>query len=133
MDPTTDRVIKTLENLERTAEEIIIDKRTVIDLDRRRNDNRVCLRQLNKSNPKNTWMVMGNTFFRLETSEAKQIIQKDQEETDKKINELRNGMKFKMEKIYDLEGKQALRGFDLKPLNAEIKAMLPEMKYLNEQ
>ena len=54
----------------------------------------------------------------------------DQEETDKKINSLRDGMKTKMEKIYDLEGKSALKGFDLKPLNEEIKAMLPEMKYL---
>ena len=54
----------------------MMDKRTVIDLDRRRNDNRVCLRQLDKTKPKNTWIVMGNTFFRLETSEAKNIIQK---------------------------------------------------------
>ncbi|CAG7818471.1 unnamed protein product [Allacma fusca] len=106
------------------------DKRTVIDLDRRRNDNRVALRQLGKSKENKSWLVMGNTFFRLETSEAKSVIEKDQKETDDQINKLRNGMKEKMEKIYDIEGKSMVKGFDLQPLNAEVKAMLPEMKWL---
>jgi len=125
-----EKVFKLLTDLEKTAEELMTDKRTVIDLDRRRNDNRVALRQLGKSKENKSWLVMGNTFFRLETSEAKSVIEKDQKETDDQINKLRNGMKEKMEKIYDIEGKSMVKGFDLQPLNAEVKAMLPEMKWL---
>jgi len=130
MDPQTDKIMKDFLDLEKAAEDLLTDKQTLIDLDRRRNNNRVCIRQLGKISEKKVHLVMGNTFFRLETKEAQAVVEKDQVETEAKVEKLRNGMKEKMEKVYNVEGRPMLRGFDLKPLNEEIKAMLPEMKFL---
>lgn len=43
----------------------------------------------------------------------------DQDRLDKEINTLRDNLKKKMDRIKDLEGKPALKGFDLKPLNRD--------------
>lgn len=43
----------------------------------------------------------------------------DQDKLDKEINDLRDNLKKKMDVIKDLEGKPALKGFDLKPLNRD--------------
>jgi hypothetical protein len=52
------------------------------------------------------------------------FINADQTKLDKAINDLRDNLKKKMDRIRDIEGKPALKGFNLKPLNSdEFKAI----------
>ncbi|ODM99810.1 p53 and DNA damage-regulated protein 1 [Orchesella cincta] len=115
----TTKIVTCLTDLEEVAEDILTDRRTIIDLDRTRNGNREALRHLQKQGDKKSWIVMGNTFFKLETESVEDILKKDQEKLDKEINDLRDNLKKKMDKIKDLEGKPALKGFNLKPLNRD--------------
>jgi len=102
----------------------LTDRQTIIDLDRTRNGNREALRHLKKQEQKKSWIVMGSTFFKLETDSVETILNEDQERLDKEINGLRDNLKKKMDRIKDLEGRPALKGFDLKPLSREeISAM----------
>jgi len=48
----------------------------------------------------------------------------DQTKLDDAINDLRDNLKKKVDKIRDIEEKPALKGFNLKPLNtAELRAI----------
>lgn len=148
----TTRIVTCLTDLEEAAEDILTDRQTIIDLDRTRNGNREALRHLKTKADKKSWIVMGNTFFKLEGESVEDILKKgsikiirtgkpfkkfglirtngahykfiigfvlDQDKLDKEINELRDNLKKKMDKIKDLEGKPALKGFNLKPLNRD--------------
>ena len=96
------RVLTQLKEIEAAAEEAIADKQEIVDLDRRRNANRVslnaflleyrffsllfslnfisvfqeALRAVEKVNhsDKKTWMAVGNCFFKLPTNAVKDII-----------------------------------------------------------
>lgn len=141
--PQTDRIVNYLTDLEQVAEEILTDRQTIIDYDRKRNANRESLRDLRKSDEKKTWIAMGNTFFKLEKTAVESMIQKgmlhfvsmkcvmygmkaiiqtnfpDQKKLDTAINELRDNLKQKVDKVRDIEEKPALKGFNLKPLNPD--------------
>jgi len=121
---STNQLQDYLVELEGTAEELLAQKSEIIQLDKKRNDNRVGLRHLIKTKDKTSWLVMGNTFFRFETKEAKKILEEDQRALDQEINTVRKGMSKKMDKMRDLEGRPPLKGFNLKPLNNdEVKAI----------
>lgn len=48
----------------------------------------------------------------------------DQKKLDSEIDNLRKGMKKKMDKMRELENRPALKGFNLQPLSAdELKAI----------
>jgi len=113
------KIVTCLADLEEAAEDILTDRQTIIDLDRTRNGNREALRHLRKQEEKKSWIIMGSTFFKLDTESVETILNKDQEKLDKEINDLRDNLKKKMDRIKDLEGRPALKGFDLKPLNRD--------------
>jgi len=120
----TSKIEEYLIDLEGTAEELLTHKSEIVQLDRKRNENRVGLRHLMKTSDKNSWIVMGNTFFRFETKEAKKMLEDDQKTLDTEIDKLRRDMKKKMDKMRDLEGRPPLQGFNLTPLNHdEVKAI----------
>lgn len=72
----TDRVVTYLTDLEQVAEEILTDRQTIIDYDRKRNANRESLRHLRNASDKKTWIAMGNNFFKLEKVKVEDMIQK---------------------------------------------------------
>lgn len=72
----TDKIVTCLTNLEEAAEDILTDRQTIIDLDRTRNGNREALRHLKGTSDKKSWIVMGNTFFKLETESVEDILKK---------------------------------------------------------
>lgn len=71
----TNKIEEYLIDLEGTAEELLTQKSEIVQLDKKRNENRVGLRHLMKTTDKNSWIVMGNTFFRFETKEAKKMLE----------------------------------------------------------
>ena len=72
-----------LQEVEEAAENVLADKREVVDLDRRRNANREALAALDKSSKSHwkgdesrTWITMNNCFIQLPTGTAKKLVQR---------------------------------------------------------
>ncbi|PRP86048.1 hypothetical protein PROFUN_05819 [Planoprotostelium fungivorum] len=107
------------------AEDILIDKQQLIDLDRRRNTNREALRQITdaKKRPlaqqeKKTWLCMRDIFILLPTDTAESFISKDQKMLDEKINTTRDELKHKTSKLSQIEGApDHSKPFFLNPIN----------------
>jgi len=115
-----------IKEVESKAEEVLSDRREIVDLDRKRNQNREAIRALKSTEGQEdkTWLAMGNTFFKLPTDKAKNLIEKDQVSLDREINILRSNLKTKVNSLRDLEGHEKLKGFDLKALSSdEMKAL----------
>ncbi|RWS07010.1 p53 and DNA damage-regulated protein 1-like protein [Dinothrombium tinctorium] len=63
-------------------------------------------------------------FIKTQKETAKKIINEDQQDLNKRIDELRNGLNEKVNALRKLEGKSDLKGFDLKSLSRnEIEAL----------
>ncbi|KAI8909276.1 hypothetical protein DFJ77DRAFT_471980 [Powellomyces hirtus] len=110
--------------LERLAEDIMIEKQLIIDLDRRRNDNRVALRSLSTTTaPKKSHFFAGGLFIRLPTPTVQKLLTKDQTNIDGEINRLRDSMKEHARELEALESGagnvKRNRGFALKGMRKE--------------
>ncbi|KAJ3005417.1 p53 and DNA damage-regulated protein 1 [Thoreauomyces humboldtii] len=102
--------------LERIAEDILIEKQLIIDLDRRRNDNRMALRSLSKDPPKKTYFFAGGLFMKFPTPAVQELLKSDQSNIDGEIQRLRDSVR---EHARELEKKETggvtrNKGFDLK-------------------
>ena len=110
--------------LEQAGEEVLSAKQEIIDLDRKRNQNREALTAMrqDESDPQTSdkqWIVMGNCFFKLPRNKAKELLQKDQERLDEGIEKLRSDLKDKVNNLRDKEGQNELKGFGLKAMSAQ--------------
>ncbi|KAJ3149526.1 p53 and DNA damage-regulated protein 1 [Geranomyces michiganensis] len=113
--------------LERLAEDILIQKQLVIDLDRRRNDNRVALRSISAASaPHKTHFFAGGLFIKLPTPAVKSFLTTDQANIDAEIERLRTSMKKQSRELELLEkgAVKANRGFDLKGMRQEDLAAI---------
>ncbi|XP_071524863.1 p53 and DNA damage-regulated protein 1 [Panulirus ornatus] len=114
-----------LEEVEAAAEEVITDQQEIVTLDRRRNTNREALRQLQTNNliSKNpnsrTWICAGNMFLKMPKNYVTENIEKEQKQLDTEINNLRNGLRSKVNHLNDLECKEKTIGTNLKSLSPE--------------
>ncbi|UYV82581.1 PDRG1 [Cordylochernes scorpioides] len=106
-----------LHELERVGEEILLDQAHIRELDLRRNKNREALRALTKHGEDKTWLCFGNVFLKHTTEKTKEILNNEQQELDTTINKLRDGVKAKVSRVQDLEGKVTRAGFDLVALS----------------
>ncbi|TTB41843.1 p53 and DNA damage-regulated protein 1 [Bagarius yarrelli] len=69
-------------------------------------------------------VCFGNMFIKFPRESTKSMIQKDQEQLDQEITSLRKGLKAKVNRLNDLQGKPELRGYNLSPLTGdELKAI----------
>ena len=118
-----------LREIEEAAEEVLSDKQEIVDLDRKRCQNREAIRAMSHLNhagaaPPNQWLAMGNCFFKLPKDKAKTLLQKDQDRLDTQINILRSNLKPKVNNLRDKEGQPELKGHGLKALDRnEIQAV----------
>ncbi|CAH1793670.1 unnamed protein product [Owenia fusiformis] len=110
---------------EMAAEDVLTDRQTIVDLDRKRNKTREALRSLQKDKEtEKTWLCMGNMFLKLPKPKAKEMLQKDFDQLDEEINKLRKNLKIKVDKLRDIEQEDSLKGFHLQPLSKEeLKAI----------
>lgn len=70
------------------------------------------------------WLCCGNLFINFTQQQANYLLEKDQKSYDDQINNLHQGLKSKVNKLYDAENKPELKGYDLIPLNKEEKQSL---------
>ncbi|KAG8007344.1 p53 and DNA damage-regulated protein 1 [Nibea albiflora] len=126
MDAGSQRVLEYLTQVEEAAEEVLTTKQQIVDLDTKRNRNREALNALKNevSDSEKVKVCFGNMFIKFPKSKTKDMIQKDQEQLDKEINDLRKGLKAKVNRLNEIQGKPELRGYNLSPLSSdEIKAI----------
>ncbi|XP_032369900.1 p53 and DNA damage-regulated protein 1 isoform X1 [Etheostoma spectabile] len=126
MDAVSQRVLENLTEVEEAAEDVLTSKQQIVDLDTRRNRNREALNALKNeiSDSEKVKVCFGNMFIKFPKSKTREMIQKDQEQLDQEINELRKGLKAKVNLLNEMQGKPELRGYNLSPLsNDEIKAI----------
>lgn len=98
----------------------------IVDLDTKRNRNREALNALktDMSDSEKVKVCFGNMFIKFPKSKTGKMIQKDQEQLDKEINDLRNGLKDKVNRLNEMQGKAELRGYNLSALSTdEIRAI----------
>ncbi|XP_071397204.1 p53 and DNA damage-regulated protein 1 isoform X2 [Centroberyx affinis] len=124
MDAESKRVLEYLTEVEEAAEDVLTNKQQIVDLDSKRNRNREALNALRNDIPDSVKVCFGNMFIKFPKSKTREMIQKDQEQLDKEINDLRKGLKAKVNRLNEMQGKPELRGYSLSPLSGdEIKAI----------
>ena len=101
-------LLEHLREIEEAAEEVLSEKQEIVDLDRKRNQNREAIRALsrpqeNSSNESNdkAWLAMGNCFFELPKKKALNLLEQDQVKLDSEINSLRSDIKVKVNNLRD--------------------------------
>ena len=77
---SSEQLMVHLREIEEAAEEVLSDKQEIVDLDRKRCQNREAIRamdqNLNHASSPSQWLAMGNCFFKLPQDKAKTLLQK---------------------------------------------------------
>nr|XP_031847158.1 G patch domain and ankyrin repeat-containing protein 1 homolog [Nomia melanderi] len=109
--------LKHLQLVEEKAGEILTDRQEIVALDKRRNDDRVGMRALQKEKHKKAWVTIGPLLFKMPSKTAEELLIKDQKECDIEINKLRSDLKIKVNELRDLELNPPVPGLMLKPMS----------------
>ncbi|KAJ3116686.1 p53 and DNA damage-regulated protein 1 [Phlyctochytrium bullatum] len=94
--------------IEGLAEQILVNRRLIIDYDRRRNTNREALRCFHRKDledGKRVWFNCGTLMLKVDQDTAKRVILEEQDRLDKEIDRLRMEIK---DLVVDLEKKERL-------------------------
>jgi len=128
MERPAEVVLQYLAELEQAAEDLLADRRQIIDLDARRQKTREATRALlkDKSSTK-TWMCVNNVMIKLPKQKVQTLLKSDLEQLDAEINRLRDGLKVKVDKMRDLESKEGIKGFHLAPLTKKELSSLGDV------
>ncbi|XP_045451502.1 p53 and DNA damage-regulated protein 1 [Melitaea cinxia] len=111
------KILKYLICVEKIAEEIMNDKREIIMLDKRRNQNREALRDLSKSLQLKCWVTVGSVLIKHNLEATKTLLDADQTQLNININKLRSNLKVKVNKLRDLEMQPPVPGLMLVPMS----------------
>ncbi|KAJ5080466.1 p53 and DNA damage-regulated protein [Anaeramoeba ignava] len=113
---------KKLIQMELLAEEILVEKHTLIEFDKKRQSNRESLdiiqHQSEKIKNKKIWLCLGEFFIKVPKENAKEYIKKDQKNFNQEIKRLQESIKEKSDELYKMQGDEnKMKGFFLKPIN----------------
>ncbi|UJR25908.1 hypothetical protein I4U23_007256 [Adineta vaga] len=116
-----DFVLKYLEEIEALAENVLAERREIIELNKRRDKLREASRAIHKQTPniKTNWMCLNNNFLAIPTKDCKRLIDRDFDQINLEINQAEKKLKENIKKLYDAEKKPEIRGFNLKSLSRE--------------
>ncbi|CAK1548570.1 unnamed protein product [Leptosia nina] len=118
------KILKFLVSAEKLADEILSDKREIVLLDKRRNQNREALRDLTKAQQKKCWVTVGSVLVKHNFESTKALLEADQKQLNMDINTLRSNLKVKINSLRDLEMQAPTPGLTLVPLsNKETEAL----------
>lgn len=113
----TELTLKTVTEIEELAEEIMVDRAQMVDYDKKRNSNREALSALKNQPRDKHWFCFGNTFLKLSHDHSKEILEKDQKFMNGEMKKIQDGLKPKVQKLHELEGRPDVKGFELKSCN----------------
>ncbi|KAM9525009.1 p53 and DNA damage-regulated protein 1 [Salvelinus alpinus] len=126
-----ERILQYLTQVEEAAEDVLANKQQIVDLDTKRNMNREALNALKQemASEEKVKVCFGSMFITFPKAKTKEMIQRDQQQLDNEINNLRQALKDKLNRLNELQGKPELTGYNLSPLsNVEVKAINHLMK-----
>jgi len=126
-DPaSTSVLLSILAEIESAADDVLVDRTQMVELDKKRQENRLAQRHLKsmltstKSSDQKTFMCFGNTFLKLPTKTAHSFLESNQKTIDEEINNLRHSLKEKVNKLNEMEEKRPLnREYYLTPLSIQ--------------
>lgn len=78
------RLLEHLEQVENKAGEILTDREEIIALDKRRNDDRVGMRALQKQSHEKTWITVGPLILKMPSKAAEELLEKGNSKQKKK-------------------------------------------------
>ncbi|XP_057323912.1 p53 and DNA damage-regulated protein 1-like isoform X2 [Microplitis mediator] len=110
-------MLEYLEKVESKAGEILTDRQEIVSLDKRRNDDRIGMRELQKQKTDKCWLTLGPILIKIQNKKAQQLLVQDQNECDVAINKLRSDLRVKVNQLRDLEHTTPVPGLMLKPLS----------------
>ncbi|XP_048248076.1 p53 and DNA damage-regulated protein 1-like [Haliotis cracherodii] len=118
--PDTSDLLSQVALVEEAAEDILADRRQIIDLDKKRNKTREAIRALQKNKESDkSWVCFGNMFIKLPNKKAVNLLEKDYNQLDEELTDIRNKLKPKVNNLRNLENKEDMKGFGLNPLSKE--------------
>uniref|UniRef100_A0A2A4JR24 Uncharacterized protein n=1 Tax=Heliothis virescens TaxID=7102 RepID=A0A2A4JR24_HELVI len=114
-----ENVLKYLVSVEKLADEILSDKREIVMLDKRRNQNREALRDVTKSCQNKCWVTVGSVLIKHNVEATKSLLEADQKQLNIDINKLRSDLRVKVNNLRDLEMQPPVPGLMLVPLSSK--------------
>ncbi|XP_011883780.1 PREDICTED: p53 and DNA damage-regulated protein 1-like [Vollenhovia emeryi] len=111
------RLLQHLEKVENKAGEILTDRGEIVALDKRRNDDRVGMRALQKQVHPKIWITVGPLLLKMPSKAAQELLEKDQRECDTAISKLRSDLKIKVNELRDIELTPPVPGLMLEPMS----------------
>ncbi|XP_023246882.1 G patch domain and ankyrin repeat-containing protein 1 homolog [Copidosoma floridanum] len=117
-------ILDYFQKIEAKGLEILTDRQEVVALDKRRNDDRMGMRALQKQNHDKTWMTVGPILLKMPAKKAEELLKEDQKQCDIEINKIRSDLKVKVNELRDIEHNPPVPGLMLKPMSkTEMAAM----------
>ncbi|XP_037903812.1 p53 and DNA damage-regulated protein 1 isoform X2 [Hermetia illucens] len=127
--PGVQKVLDLLFASETVADKIMVNKQEIIQLDKRRQQTREAIREINKHNEQKVWTTIGSMLVKLDRKKALEMLEKDKVQIDSEINKLRSEQKILVNEHRDIEHKLPFKGSNLKPMNSKemsaLRANLP--------
>lgn len=126
MDSQRKKIIKDFEELEAATEKVVSsqEKCKLFEMNRRKSQE--ALNRLNDATaPKDVWACLSHQFFKVPKDSLKSALRSDIQTLAGEIDALRAQIKLDLDELRELEGKESLKGFNLKPLSqAELSAVI---------
>lgn len=123
-----EKVLNYLVSAEKLADEILSDKREIVMLDKRRNQNREALRDLGKSTQRKCWVTVGSVLIKHNLEATRSLLGADQQQLNIDISKLRSDLKVKVNQLRDLEMQPPVPGLMLVPMSQKETEVLSNSK-----
>mgnify|MGYP001797424824 FL=1 len=130
----TKQLLEHLTELELSAQDLLEERQSVINLDRKRNQTRearTALRKvINNKSPldgNKTWVCYGNTFIKMKNDSVVKMLDDSHKKLDDDIKSTRDGLRTKLNKVREIEGKSHAAGFNLQALSKDEQAALNKL------
>lgn len=128
----TKRIVEHLTELELAAQDLLEDRQAIVALDRKRNQTREARTAIkNRIKDKNplmdgnkTWMCYGNMFIKMKNETVLTVLDNSYKKLDDEIKVTRDGLKDKLNKVRQIEGKSQAAGFNLQSLTSDERQSL---------
>ncbi|XP_050481893.1 G patch domain and ankyrin repeat-containing protein 1 homolog isoform X2 [Bombus huntii] len=121
------RALKHIQQVEEKANEILTDRQEIIALDKRRNNDRVGMRALQKQNCEKHWVTIGPLLLKMPSKTAEELLAEDQRECNIEINKLRSNLKIKVNELRDLELNPPVPGLMLQPMSHQEMSVIKQI------
>lgn len=130
----TKSLLDHLTALEFAAQDLLEEKQTIVDMNRKQNQTRESRNAVQKVIKNNlhtdgnkTWVCYGNTFIKMKHHQVVKMLNESHSKLETDIKAGRDSLKVKLNTVRDIEGKSQAAGFDLKAMTRQEGIDLNEL------